>query len=249
MLKSLVIAFSLYSSIPMPRVEWSEKNMRYTLCFFPFVGALIGLLSVLCFRVCGYMGFGVFLRSGVLTALPLVISGGIHFDGFLDTSDALFSHREREEKLAVLKDPHIGAFALMHGILYILLTFCLFTEIGEGDIWLVAFGYVISRILSAICVITFPQANKDGMASFTAKSADRRVLAILASELFVTAVMLSGTARGIFCLLAAVLTFIYCRYIAMRHFGGITGDIAGYFTELCELMMLTAVVISGRIML
>ncbi len=244
-----MIAFSLYSSIPMPRAEWSEKNMRYTLCFFPLVGVVIGLLSVLCSRALVYLGFGSIFRAGILTALPLVISGGIHFDGFIDTSDALFSRREREEKLRILKDPHIGAFALMHGILYILLTFCLFTELEEGDIWLVAFGYVISRILSAIGVITFPEAKKDGMAAFTAKSADKKVIAILIAELFVAAVVLSGTVRGIMCLFASVLVFMYCRHISIRHFGGITGDIAGYFTELCELMILAVTVISGRMML
>ena len=40
--ESLVIAFSTYSSIPMPRVDWNDENMKYTICFFPLIGAVIG---------------------------------------------------------------------------------------------------------------------------------------------------------------------------------------------------------------
>ena len=40
-IKSICVAFSMYSKIPMPRVEWNEKNMKYAMCFFPLVGTAI----------------------------------------------------------------------------------------------------------------------------------------------------------------------------------------------------------------
>ena len=42
---SFKIAFAMFSKIPMPQAEWTEENMRYMLCFFPFVGAAPGLLT------------------------------------------------------------------------------------------------------------------------------------------------------------------------------------------------------------
>lgn len=44
LMDAFVIAFSTYSRIPMPRAAWSEENRRYAMCFFPLVGALVGLL-------------------------------------------------------------------------------------------------------------------------------------------------------------------------------------------------------------
>ena len=35
LLNAMIIAIAMYSKIPMPRVDWNEKNMRYAMCFFP----------------------------------------------------------------------------------------------------------------------------------------------------------------------------------------------------------------------
>ena len=45
-LETLLIAFSMFSAIPVPQVQWNARNMRFTLCAFPLVGALIGLAAV-----------------------------------------------------------------------------------------------------------------------------------------------------------------------------------------------------------
>ena len=45
--ESLAIGVSMYSKIPMPRVEWNEKNMKYAMCFFPLVGVVTGILEVI----------------------------------------------------------------------------------------------------------------------------------------------------------------------------------------------------------
>ena len=47
---SFKIAFSMYSRIPMPRSEWTDENKSYAMCFFPWIGAVIGLLSYGVFR-------------------------------------------------------------------------------------------------------------------------------------------------------------------------------------------------------
>ncbi len=39
---SFLIAFSMYSKIPMPQCEWNEENMAYAMCFFPWIGVAIG---------------------------------------------------------------------------------------------------------------------------------------------------------------------------------------------------------------
>lgn len=246
MLQALIIAFSMYSRIPMPQIEWKEKGMRYSMCFFPFVGIVTGLCSILCYYGLRKAGMGVTAVAAVLTVLPVLINGGIHMDGFLDTMDARSSYKPMEEKLKILKDPHMGAFACIYGIVYLLLVCGLFTEVSEQEIGCIAAGYVYSRILSALSIVTFRKAKKDGMAAACANAAQKRVKWILGAELVicVTAFLLLSPLRGGACILAGAVSFLYYRQMAYRTFGGVTGDLAGYFLQVCELLiLLTAVVV------
>ncbi|MDE5864063.1 MAG: adenosylcobinamide-GDP ribazoletransferase [Lachnospiraceae bacterium] len=252
MFKSLVAAFSTYSKIPMPHMEWDEKNIKYSMCFFPLVGVVIGFSSLLSYYVLAPFCPSNVLPSVVLTVLPLVITGGIHMDGFLDTIDAKSSYRSTEERMRILKDPNTGAFAVIYGMIYMLLSFGLFSEIRALQIVFVAMGYVYSRILSGLSVVVLRKAKKDGMLAKTADASDKKVKGILLIELILclAAWLIIGAAQagglGIVyaaaCVVAGLLTFFYYRYMAYKWFGGITGDLAGYFLQVCELMILLVIV-------
>ena len=128
-LYSCIIAISMYSKIPMPNVEWTEERMRYVMCFFPLVGIvqerpwafwLHLALDVLNLSV------GAAALTGA--AIPLLVTGGIHMDGFLDTMDAIHSYGDRSRKLEILKDPHLGAFAVISFGVYMMLYLGVFHE-------------------------------------------------------------------------------------------------------------------------
>ena len=105
--------------------------MRYALCFFPWVGAVIGALWYLWKWFCDRFAVGTLCYAAVGTAIPILITGGFHVDGFLDTCDALHSYQPRERKLEILKDSHIGAFAVIMLALYGLIFLGGFSEITE----------------------------------------------------------------------------------------------------------------------
>ena len=88
--------------------------------------------------------------AAAAACLPLLITGGIHMDGFMDTVDALASHQSRERKLEILKDSACGAFAVLYCGVYLLLSFALYYE-GYAAGWIYAFApaFVLSRCLSA----------------------------------------------------------------------------------------------------
>ena len=82
----------MYSKIPMPRFVWKSEDMKYHLCFFPWIGALIGVLEVVWYQIsCSWQTS--FLSLCVMAAIPLLVTGGFHVDGFLDTCDALHSYQ------------------------------------------------------------------------------------------------------------------------------------------------------------
>ena len=115
-IRSLCIAFSTYSRIPAPQVEWSDENRKYSMCFFPLIGAVIGLLLWGWLWLCEALAIGPVLKGAAGALLPVLVTGGIHMDGFMDTSDALASWQSRERRLEILKDSHVGAFAVLRGI-------------------------------------------------------------------------------------------------------------------------------------
>lgn len=241
-LKSFCLAFSMYSKIPMPKVAWEEKNMRYVLCFFPLVGPAVGACLYLLWRLRGWLGvfvpFPVFVLVG--TVLPIALTGGIHMDGFMDTMDALHSYQSLERKLEILKDSHIGAFACMSMVCErCLYGAALFLLLEVRQILFLGIGFFLSRILSAFLLVTGRSAKKDGLLYTFASSAHKAtVLAVLSVWMFLAVAFgcfLYGT-PGVACIILSLPTALCYRRMAYRQFGGLTGDLAGWFVVVYELV-------------
>lgn len=243
----VVIAFSMYSKIPMPQVEWNEKNMRYAICFFPFVGLVIALFEYIIMKYYSLCFNSQILRVCLMIVIPMAITGGIHIDGFMDTNDALSSYAEKEKRLEILKDPHIGAFAVIHLVIYVLL-FSGFISVIDDFAWCLCF--CISRILSGLSVVTFKCAKKDGTLYTFAKNADKiKAVVILLFELALcTSLMLIlAPVKGLATIMTVFVVFWIYHSLALKKFGGITGDVAGWFLCNAELWMTIAFAVSSSI--
>lgn len=249
-LKGFVIAFSMYSKIPMPHIEWKEKNMRYVLCFFPCIGAVIGLVMMGSFLLMKQLDCGVIFRAAVLTLIPVWITGGIHMDGFMDTMDAMSSFQTKDRRLEILKDSHIGAFAAMGISCYLLLFFAGASEITEIEqLLLLTAGLVISRAMSAMSFVTCESARKDGLQRTFADAMQRK--AVMASSIvyLIFAYSLCAYIRiewVLIMLAATIVLYVYYRRFSQKNFGGITGDLAGYYLQLQEIVYLLVIVVVNR---
>lgn len=238
MLKSMIIAFAMYSKIPMPVVEWQEKNMKYALCFFPLVGMVVGIIMYTAGIWLLQLNCSVLLQAAVMTVLPVFITGGIHFDGFLDTVDALNSWGDRTKRLAVMADSHSGAFAVIGGLVYFALSLGIWSELSYQMLEVTALSYILSRGLSGIAIVSFPLAKNTGLAhAFSNAAHKNRVRAVLLVWVLVTAAFMfflnPWLTFGV--LISAAVLFGYHYYICLNYFGGITGDLAGYFLQITEL--------------
>ena len=252
LIRSFCMALALYSRLPVPRVGWKDANMAYALCFFPVVGAFVAFFQLAWLILSGILGFGTILTAAVASLLPLAVSGNIHMDGFLDTSDALGSNASRQRMLEIMRDPHIGASALVAGVAYLLLCFALWSEVETATPTLFALLLVpvLSRALSALAAVTFKNARGEGLLACVQKAADARA-AVVASALWIlvtAGVMLwRAPLRGGMILLAALIAFVAYRVLSYRRFGGATGDVAGWFVQVCELVCLAAFVLASKI--
>ncbi len=240
-LKGIAVAFSMYSRIPMPRFRWGEKDMRYHLIFFPLVGVVIGALIHLWKWVSDYFSFNPILFSGVSVAIPLLITGGFHLDGFIDTSDAVSSFKDREERLSIMKDPHVGAFGMIRTIILVVLYFAFISGLQNESTAFIAlsFSFFISRALSGLSVVLFKKARADGMMKKESDTAgSRTVVFVLCLELLAASgfcIYLTGL-YGLISITVSAIFLLFYRAFSYRLFGGITGDTAGWFVCVCECL-------------
>ena len=245
----MLVAFAMYSRLPVPKADWEDDNMKYCICFFPLIGVVSGLLSFLLWRLLVLAGAGIPVQGSLLAVLPILVTGGIHMDGFLDTSDAIGSWKSVEEKLEIMKDSHSGASAVICGLCYMAVYTGAMCCVGQKAMLLIGTGYILSRAYSGFGLITLRKAKKTGLLrSFSDRaSADRCKWIMLGWIALVSGSMIAvGKLPGLVCACCALLVFLWYRHMAYAKFGGITGDLAGYFLQMCELIVALAAVTSCR---
>lgn len=240
-LETIAVALSMFSAIPVPQFPWTEKNMRYAMCAFPLVGVAVGGLCWLWVLVCQWLSLPALLRGAGLCLLPVAVTGGIHLDGYCDASDALASHAPPEKKQEIMKDPHIGAFGVIRLCGYFILAFTLWATLIDYPgpaVWL---SFCLSRTLSGLAVATFPLSKGSGLAYTFATAADKTVVARVlaaASLALVVGLCFCGWAGAAMAALALMVFLDYHRR-SVKEFGGLSGDLAGWFLQRAELWMLT----------
>lgn len=249
-LKTLILVFSMYSKIPLPNINWDKAYFKYIFCFFPVVGLFLGILIYSFGNFLFYIGVGKIMFSAVMSAVPIIFTGGIHMDGFLDTMDGINSYADKEKRLEILKDSNSGAFAIIGGIVYFLLMFGFWSEIKKEQLFFVAVGYVFSRILSGLSVVCFKTAAKSGLVFMFSENSEKIIVRnfLMALLIFISAFLFFINIFYATAVIAASLfSFVYHYYNCYKNFGGITGDLAGYFLQICELAVIGFIVISGRL--
>ncbi len=241
--ETVCVAFSMFSALPVPRVEWRAENMRFSLAAFPLVGVVIGLACRVWIALCGWLSLPALLRGAGLCLLPPLITGGIHLDGYADTCDALASHSEIEKRQEILKDPHLGAFAAIRLCMYFVADFALWTVLPSISAAALTGLFGLSRCLSALSLTSFPLREGSGLVRSFAEAADRarvRKLLLPLALCFALMLVFSGAWAAV---LVCLPVFWFYRRMAVRDFGGLSGDLAGWFLQTAELWMLGALVL------
>lgn len=249
--RSIAMAFSMFSIVPMPMVEWKKENMKYMLCVLPLVGVMIGLVMCIWYGLCQWLNIGTILYAAGMTLIPLAISGGIHLDGFCDTVDALSSHATPERKREILKDSHAGAFAIIFAAAYFLLYAALCSELERTwiSILIVCVHHVFARSIGALAGVAFPSSGSTGMLAAFRDGAAGKAAFILSIWYAVCAAVLIVLApvSGVVCAATAVFLLWYLYRMSQKEFGGMSGDLAGYLITLSELILLACYIFAEKV--
>ncbi len=237
--RAFFMCLGMFTALPCPYRPWDESARgRMTACL-PAVGLVIGALWYALALAARALLPGA-LAAALIAVLPLLLTGLIHFDGFMDTADALLSWRPLEKRQAILKDVHCGSFSVAAAILLAMFQFAAALEVIGGDLRPLILIPVAARCGSALCVSLLRPIGHSEYAAMRRESA--APIAAVAS--FALAMALGGTLMGgacAACLAATALGYALAMLWAYRALRGVSGDLAGFslcIGELCGIIAL-----------
>lgn len=260
-IQAFFMSLGMFSSIPCPYRPWNEKARHLMLVFLPLVGLVIGFIWYGLYLLAVRINIPLQLQTAILMLYPYLITGFIHLDGFMDTSDAILSRRPLEEKLRILKDPHTGAFAVISVAVLVIVCFASVSavleqvhfkqalDIAEGDPLLALILIpVITRCSSAAAVLSGkPLAHSQYRGEPDAKKPVAAVTviclfalaAIAASLLMVVGSYGTEATWSVPLVLAGTAAaYLAALFGAVRQLKGVSGDIAGYSLTIAEAFAL-----------
>ena len=241
-MNSFLVGLQFLTRIHIVRqTAWTAEDFGRSTRFFPLVGLVLGSCYALAACVLTYIvgtAFGMrTLNAVLLLILPILLTGGLHADGFMDTADGVFSGRERERKLEIMKDSRVGSFGVVSFVLLMFLQFALLLDMHPFLLLPALFVMpIIGRFAMVLAVARFPYARADGMGKTFADMADRKTVAIAAVTTAVL-VLPCGLLASVALVLGVLFAFLFCRTMT-KTLGGVTGDVYGAVTVLTETLVL-----------
>ncbi len=238
--RAFMMSITMFSAIPCPFHKWDEESRPLMTLFLPFVGAIIGGLWTLLAWLLRLAQLPPLVCGIILCAYPFIITGGIHADGFLDTVDAVKSWRDVEERRRILKDPHVGSFAVIGICLLILAQFALFASAKDtANVFTLIFIPVVSRTVAAICVTVLRPLSVSEYSGAYRKGVKK------SHVVYLSVVLTAAVALGFvflnfqgFASVAVIVGYLLYLLRGFRSLDGMSGDISGYaltFAELCGI--------------
>jgi len=244
-IKGFYMSLGMFCGIPLPFHIWDEKLTAVMVASLPLVGAIIGAVWWVASSLLLNLNLPLVMISAILALVPFFAAGFIHLDGYMDTSDALLSRRNLEDKLRILKDPLVGAFAVVMLAVLFLLQFAAMYTIAQGGRYLLLLIIicVLSRSCSSMSILILrhmPISNYAAMLSHNKNSPCKAfvILTMLAS--IALSFMFAGI-LGLIVSLAVILGYAAAMRTVYKNFKGVSGDLLGYslvIGELCGLIAL-----------
>ncbi|MBQ8088549.1 MAG: adenosylcobinamide-GDP ribazoletransferase [Clostridia bacterium] len=240
-IRSFFMCLGMFTAIPCPYRPWDEDARPRMTAMLPMVGLVIGAIW-LALGLLARAFLPTMVAAGAVAALPILLTGMIHMDGFMDTVDATMSWRDAEERRKILKDVHCGSFAVIASILLCTGQFAAAYELLARDILVLLLLPAASRCLSAIAISILPAISH----SEYAKGSKHMDTAIAATAMLVSIVIASFFwlgIRGGIAILAETAAYMLAMAWAVHSLGGVSGDLAGYALCVAELAGMIAAAI------
>lgn len=230
------------------QTDWSLESFGKSVKFFPLIGAVLGSIIAGCYYIVSHylplfdINISANFIAIIIFILGILLTGGLHCDGFMDTADGVFSGRSRERMLEIMKDSCVGSNAVVAFFILSILKIAFLIEIPSDKLIIALFlAPIISRCNMVLAITKFPYARLDGMGKAFAQYADKYTFYL--SLLFTLLLVLPwGKIAAITLGVSLISGYLLSKYLT-NILGGLTGDTYGALTEIIEVVVLACFLI------
>ncbi len=234
---AILCAFQFLTILPpIIRRSFTAQELGRSVAFYPLVGLTFGgvLYGV---AVALDSVLSPYLLAVILLSLWLILTRGLHFDGFLDACDGLFGGTEREQRLEIMRDERLGAYAFTGGFFLLGLKFF---GLGSLPLQFLLAAPVIGRWCMAWIIVVFPYTRPSGLGKWMKDNAGWPQLVVAALTTVVVLFWVMGWSGLMILAAITMVTSLVCLWVNSR-INGMTGDVYGAICELSELLFLLSV--------
>lgn len=242
-----LLAVQFFTVIPIQKeLPLTKRHVTTMFSALPFVGACMGAIMYGVYQLLmNYTDWSSLLIAFLVIVTGLILTGGLHLDGFVDTSDAYFSYRDREKRHTILDDPRIGAFGAMALVLFLAAKVLFFAQLVATEsisiYWFLLIPF-LARLGMACYLVQTPTNKETGLgAFFKSHILMKPFIYTIFSSLIVVSIVVAIFTHAwlivlVFVLFVLGMSRLY-RSWTMKHFGGSSGDLYGAFIEGMELIL------------
>ena len=246
-MKRFISILQFMTRIPINIDTGFDEEFHKTITYFPLVGLVLGVLIYIIGLVSGIF-FDSFITSIIVTLALVILTGGLHIDGLGDTFDAIYSYRDKERMLEIMKDSRLGTNSLLAIMFLILLKIgFIYSIINNNLLWTVIFMPVVARLGVIVMMYKTVTPRENGMGNlFIGKaSTSMFTIAILYTIILMIGIskliLLASTFEAMMLISTIIILFIFNNLFKKhihKKIDGVTGDILGCTIELGELIYL-----------
>ncbi|HPF18591.1 MAG: adenosylcobinamide-GDP ribazoletransferase [Bacillota bacterium] len=237
-MRSFLLMLAFFTRLPVPHIPYTDERYIRGIPLLPLVGAVTGAFLYCASLIRPYLPLPL---SGVLLfLLYLLLTGGLHLDGLADSCDALYSGRDRETMLEIMKDSRSGSFGVLGLITAAAFYLALLPDASPAALF---FFPVIGKCTPSMAVNLSPYIRPGGMARLFSEHCSRTCAVLHAGLVLLAAGLADATL-----LLPAVLSLLFAVALVRRIrriLGGITGDILGLLCETTQIVFLVLIPVVG----
>lgn len=236
--EQLIILTKFMTRIPIPiKVDYDPKKLGKSIKFFPFVGMIIGFILYYTSIILVKFSKNNLINALIVIVIELMVVGIIHIDGLCDTFDGLFSYREKEKMLEIMKDSRIGTNGAIILVLYFIAKILFISEIFSINLKYLIIYPVLARLATPVNAAFSDYARKNGMSNFII-SQNSTFEGIFSIILAAALSFLIFSFKGFELFLGAFLFIIFFMQFVKKKISGVTGDTMGAALELTAIFVL-----------
>lgn len=235
---SFLLALQFLTVIPLKIQKLSERDIAYSMIYFPVVGLLLGLVLAGANILLISLGFKQIATDVSAIILLIILTGGLHLDGLSDTADAILSRKNKDEMLKIMRDSRIGVMGALSLISIILLKISFLSSVNlPTKTTALILMCVLSRWSLVFAIFLFPYARSDGKAKVFTQGINSKITYLATAITLLIAVLTLGL-RGVLILVVTAMCVYLIGKFVTKKLGGITGDTLGAINELIEITVL-----------